>query len=319
MIFIAIVLLLVFSISALTKMGRKGKREFQTTIEAFGIDSRLTQFLTVLIPLMELAIALGIVIPRTRNLASLIGIVLLTCFSFLAAWSALRGEHIRCNCFGNFGEDELGWFTVGRNTLLIALLVMLVWSPDLNLETHYYALALSVLINIGLGIAILSVLKEHGGLLSDLGIDSYRQNESDFLPIGSSVPDLPLSEALTGEPITISRLMDDFPKGGVALFVSEHCPACNTVLPHIGSWGEQLAGASGVVVIMQGEEVGDQIKEMALGHPNIRVLNDLGGELSSALGIKGTPSAVTVDREGRVSSNYALGSQSIYSLLQSLV
>lgn len=326
MIIVAITLALSATLlfSSYIKLTREGRTSFSSTIHDLGVrNDSLRNVIVNAVPLLEGGLGIFLLIPSTRLVAAFISICMLSTFSLVAIWTVLHDRRIACSCFGNLGESELGWFTVARNVLLIACLVGIIVLPGTRIDNALTLwntlLGLSLVLNGGLAIALLLVMREYGGMLKDLRIDSYKSPTSEQLAPGAAAPEIGLLDTKTGIHATIPQVLREFSQGGVALFLSEHCPACQEVLPSISSWSEQLTTKAGMVLIMIGGAPGEDITGMTRESHNLHILVDETGEAGNAFGVRATPSAVSLDSEGRITGYLAIGPQSIYSLLQSLV
>jgi hypothetical protein len=85
------------------------------------------------LPFVELAIAVGILLPGGRAPAALAAALLLTLFAGAMAINLIRGRRdIDCGCFATVLRQRLSWPLVLRNLLLAALALLVV--PGLGLR-----------------------------------------------------------------------------------------------------------------------------------------------------------------------------------------
>src|SRR6185369_17368868 len=120
-----LVLCVVFVSSALAKFrDRDGTR--QAVID-FGAPRRFSRPIAAMLPVSELLLAIGLLIVATSRLAAAAMAVLLAIFTVLITVSILRGKRTVCHCFGESGNEPVGWGSVGRNLGLGALAVLIVW------------------------------------------------------------------------------------------------------------------------------------------------------------------------------------------------
>ncbi|MGB3330690.1 MAG: MauE/DoxX family redox-associated membrane protein [Thermomicrobiales bacterium] len=318
---------IIFLLSGVLKLTSRGHRDFQKTLIDLRITPTNARLAAFLIPALEIAIAAGLIIEPSRLAFSIGGVAVLVGFSALAISVQRSGRTVSCSCFGNIGQSTLGMGTVYRNAVPILLLVASIVNQT-ALESRYghfpsttmSLLGLSVLVNVVLAIALGVVLREHGGLLYDLGIDG-RSRRADLggLMIGDEAPAIAAPEILSGEATSVPELVSRFPSGGVAMFVSKGCPACSQIIPHLSSWSQQLAGAAGMILVLHQDSPTSEMIELAKSCKNLYIISDESGLVGSSFAIQGTPSAVSVGVDGRIASNYALGPQSVFSLLQTKV
>jgi hypothetical protein len=85
------------------------------------VDGRVAGALSVYLPWLELAVAAGFFVGKTRAAARVLALGLLAGFSFALASAWVRGIDVRCGCFGG---APTGTLTAGlvRNAVLILAL-----------------------------------------------------------------------------------------------------------------------------------------------------------------------------------------------------
>ena len=82
----------------------------------------LARPLAYALPVLELALALGLLLDATRRPAAVATAVLLAVFACAMAINLWRGRvHIDCGCFASALKQRLSWALVARNGVLIAL------------------------------------------------------------------------------------------------------------------------------------------------------------------------------------------------------
>ena len=83
----------------------------------------LAAMAAVYLPWLELGLAAGLLVPRLRVVARLLalGLILVFCAALCSAWA--RGLDIRCGCFGGSAGGASTAQALGRNAVLVALLV----------------------------------------------------------------------------------------------------------------------------------------------------------------------------------------------------
>jgi len=84
----------------------------------------------LLVPVFELVLAIGLLLPSYQRGAALLATGLLLVFSLAMAQARMRGIDLSCGCFGAAFEAKVSWLTVTRSALLGALAALpLVLSP----------------------------------------------------------------------------------------------------------------------------------------------------------------------------------------------
>lgn len=113
----------VFIVSGILKLGDRAS--FTASIRAMGIaDPRHAAILAVVVPIAEIcsgaAMAVGLL---TTAAAAVIGALTLA-FTFLLVAQLARGREVVCNCFGSASRHVVTWFSVLRNTAVLAAAVL---------------------------------------------------------------------------------------------------------------------------------------------------------------------------------------------------
>jgi|SRR5208282_2509354 len=118
---ISIALAVVFGASAAIKFADFG--EFRAAVENYRIVPRAFEAsVAAIVPIAELAGAVGIVIPRTRDAAAATLLILVAVFTVAIVVNLMRGRlHVDCGCFGPALRQPLSWWLPARNAILMAL------------------------------------------------------------------------------------------------------------------------------------------------------------------------------------------------------
>lgn len=90
------------------------------------------QFLVVVVPAVEAATALALLVPTTRTLGSALAAVILILFTAVLVTARWRGLRVSCGCFGAGRSVPVSLFALARNAFLLAaaLAGFFVASPD---------------------------------------------------------------------------------------------------------------------------------------------------------------------------------------------
>jgi uncharacterized membrane protein len=95
------------------------------------VPEPLERPIAYVLPAVELAIAMGVLVPATRAMAALAAAILLALFAGAMAINLMRGRRdIDCGCFATVLRQHLSWPLVLRNLLLAGLALAVV--PGLN-------------------------------------------------------------------------------------------------------------------------------------------------------------------------------------------
>ncbi len=117
-----IILAGIFALAALGKLrDLTGAREGVAALASTSVA-----VLTPALPAAELAVAVGLLVPRTSGLAAALAIVLLLIFSALMMRALRRGEAPVCHCFGSRTDQTVSVSMIARNSAFIALAIVAV-------------------------------------------------------------------------------------------------------------------------------------------------------------------------------------------------
>jgi hypothetical protein len=105
-------------------------KEFRAAVESYRlVPEAISVWLGWIIPALELAGAIGLVMAATRGGAALLLLCLIAMFTGAIALNLARGRRdLDCGCFGPLLRQPLSLWLVARNGLL-ALLVVVAFTP----------------------------------------------------------------------------------------------------------------------------------------------------------------------------------------------
>ena len=117
---VSLVLAAIFGAAAVTKL--RALDAFGGVVENYRLLPRgLVRPVALALPPVELAAALGLLVPATRPVAAAVVISLLLVFAAAMAVNLARGRRdIDCGCFVGLLRQRIGWALVARNLLLAA-------------------------------------------------------------------------------------------------------------------------------------------------------------------------------------------------------
>jgi uncharacterized membrane protein YphA (DoxX/SURF4 family) len=101
----------VFIVAALGKLADLDAS--RRAVEQFGVRARAAGTLGVVLPLVELGLAVALIPVATARWAAGAAVALLIAFCVVVARALVRGDEVECNCFGNIGSALVGrrrWF-----------------------------------------------------------------------------------------------------------------------------------------------------------------------------------------------------------------
>src|SRR5215208_605593 len=258
----------IFAVAGVAKLAdREGSRQ---AIVDFGVPSALAAPLGLLLPLAELAVGATLLPASTAWWGALGALALLSVFVVGISINLARGRKPDCHCFGQLHSAPVGWKTLARKAVLIAVAGFVLWEgyeSGAGPSAISWLVALSTAQLAGLigGVLVLvllagqwtflvHLLRQNGRLLvrleaveASLATGSSvapSQNgtpvhQAEGLPVGSTAPEFSLS-GLHGETITLEALRSSG-KTVMMLFTDPNCGPCNAMLPDVGRWQEEHA------------------------------------------------------------------------------
>jgi peroxiredoxin/uncharacterized membrane protein YphA (DoxX/SURF4 family) len=326
----------VFALAGVAKLSDlEGSRK---AIIDFGLPAVLASPLALLLPLAELAVAAAL-IPASTAWWSALGLLML--FVVGISLNLARGRKPDCHCFGQLHSAPAGWKTLARNGVLAAVAGFVLWEgygvAGPSAISWLGALSAAQLLALVGGVLVLSLLagqwwflahllRQNGRLLVRLeaveesvaagGGLALSQNgtalhQAEGLPVGSEAPEFGLS-GLHGETLTLEALRASG-KPVLLFFTDPGCGPCNAMLPDVGRWQEEHAQKLTLALLSRGEVEESKTKAQEHGLKSVLVQKDW--EVSESYDVRGTPSAVLISPEGKISSPVAGGAEGIRNLL----
>jgi peroxiredoxin len=325
--------MVVFLAAGVTKL--RDQSGFRRALGEFGVAPRLARPVAVVVPIVELMVAVGLVTAVTARSAALAALALLALFTAVMAASLARGERPQCRCFGQVLASPVGWRSLARNGVLGSIAGFVAWpgSHDRAVSAtawmtrltgrDWATLAVAVVLAAALstqGWLVLNLLRQQGRLLARLAALENRPGAgapamaapapSQGLPVGVAAPEFALPD-LTGQVIALETLR--LPGAPVLLVFSDPaCGPCSALLPDIGQWQRDRAGELTVAVVSTGDPHANRTKATKSGVG--LVLLQHGHEVAEAYLFAGTPSAVLVDVSGRIASPLVAGVDAVRAL-----
>jgi len=338
-----LVLAAVFALAGVAKLlDLEGSRK---AVIEFGLPAGLASPLALLLPLAELGVAVALIPASSAWLGALGALGLLLLFVIGITYNLARGRKPDCHCFGQLHSAPAGWKTLARNGVLAAVAGFVLWAgyegggAGPSAISWLGALSAAQLLGLLGGVVVLALLagqwwflvhllRQNGRLLVRLEAveesigaggsvvapsqnGSHVHQEAEGLPVGSEAPQFSLS-GLYGETLTLDALRSS-DKTVMMLFTDPGCGPCNALLPEIGRWQEEHANKLTLSLVSRGE-VGEN-KTKAQEHALENVVLQKDWEVSESYEVRGTPSAVLISPEGKISSPVAGGAEGIRDLL----
>src|SRR5579884_385951 len=334
-----LILAAVFLVAGVTKLADlAGSRR---AMAGFGVPERLAAPAGFLLPLAELAIAIALIPAGSAWIASLAASSLLVLFVGAMAVNLLRGRAPDCHCFGRLHSRPIGFGTIARTIVLLAMGVFIAVAGHGNAgpgATGWIG-ALSAPERIGLVLAVagfallggqgwllLNLMGQNGRLLMRIEAleaagpapakDAAPQSAPAYgLPIGAPAPDFALP-GLHGETMTLQALLAQG-NPALLLFTSPKCGPCAALMPAVARRQREARDRLTIAFVSEGDIEANRAK--AVEHGLANVLLQERREVAEAYKAHGTPTAVLVGIDGRVARPAAAGGPAIRSLLEEIL
>jgi methylamine dehydrogenase accessory protein MauD len=318
-----LILLAVFALAGVAKLANRGA--FCAALVEFGLPAPLVPALSVVLPATELLVVAALLPRASAFWAVVAGLLLLAAFSVAIVANLAHGRTPSCQCFGQLSAAPIGWSTLGRNVVFVAVALFVVvqgrddagpstiaWIDRLS-TGEAVALAVATVAWVGLAIQgwlLLYLLRRYGELLNRFG-PAEASERPRGLPLGTPAPAFSLPD-LRGELVTLDRLRS-VGKPIALVFVNPACPSCPALFPALGDWQRDVAEQLTTVVVAAGRQ--QAIEEMAAEHELAHVLLEQRHEVLESYQARGIPSAVIIQANGTIGSLPAVGAEAIRNLI----
>ena len=310
-----VLLTAIFGVAGVTKfLDQSGTRE---AVINFGAPKSFAPAVAVVLPIAELAIAVGLLFSATAWWSGLAALVVLGIFVVAISINLARGNTHECHCFGQIYSRPLGWPTLGRNLVFAAAAVMVLWNGQQSqasivssiseLTSSQVLLLIVGLIIVGAGVFYFQRTQKQQVVQED--------SDPAGLPLDSEAPDFDLS-AYEGGRTSLQQLLD-FGKPILLIFTNPKCGPCIHLFKEIKEWQTAHNDQLTIVLLSMGT-IKDNFVNVARNGLGPVLLQEK-SEVAKLYGATLTPSAVIVDLHGRIASRVAAGGDEIRALLQTYV
>lgn len=318
-----VIIIGVLLVSGIAKIpDRKGSEE---AMDGFGVPKALIPIGALLLPWVELLLAIGLIFAPTLPWAALATTIMFLVFT-LAVWRVVNAkEALDCHCFGQLDSGPVSSVTVGRNAgLTVAAAIIFLWA-QFQESTHLW----EDLTWLRFGIGIVAIV------LGAMGWVIWRQRQT-VATLTQRVQELQAAGRMPKPTVEQSfehvagdhtlELLDGstvpakeaFTRGKPSLlvFVSSHCRACIKIMPDVAEWQQQFGDKMRIVILGVGMKDELQFLSDELKLSEVHLAS--GGELQEALQIRATPTSILVDHDGYIRQEPALGVDTIRRLVDDL-
>ena len=326
-----LLLALVFLVAGLAKLAdRAGSRK---SMIDFGVPAVLAGAAGILLPLVELAVGVALLVRLSAWQGAVGALALLLVFVAGITYNLARGRRPDCHCFGQLHSAPVGWKTLTRNTVLALAAAFVIWQgrvdpgPNLWSWSEAFNTGERVILAIILAAAailalqawfMVTVFRQNGRLL--LRIEALERQTGigaapappPGLPVGAPAPAFSLA-GLDGKEVRLDSLTAAG-KPVMLLFIEPNCGPCDALLPEVARWQREHSAALTVALISRGTAAENQAKKIK--HGVKRMLLQKENEVADAYHTAGTPGAVIVNPEGTIRSTLASGADAIRALVR---
>jgi methylamine dehydrogenase accessory protein MauD len=311
---IRVALSAVFGTAGVTKL--LDRRGTEDAVKNFGAPESLAPVLSIVLPIVELAIAVGLLFVKTTRAGALAALGILGLFVVAIGINLARGRTHDCHCFGQLYSRPLGWPTLMRN-LIFALSAGFVWWRA-EIETSRSIAGTLAGLSATQGLALI------GALLAAVVtmVYLYRRRrqvsvETAAMPKGLPVNSVaPAFEVATyaGGTTSLAQLLA-YGKPLLLMFTSPNCGPCVMLFAEIKEWQQSHSEQLTIALISSGtiKENFVNVARNSLG----QVLLQEKREVAEKYGANVTPTAVVVNTSGKIASQLAAGADEIRHLLDS--
>jgi len=318
----------IFGIAAVGKLvDRRGTREAAV---ALGAPRWTARGLAITMPVAEIALAVGLIIPTTTKAAAVGAFVLLLALSAVIVANLAADRHPACHCFGA-SDHEIGWTSVVRNLVIAAMAALVLWRATLPGRRcaigcvsdvtggQWWASAAVVVLAGVIGAhtwLLVNLVRQNGRLAERIvqlehGRPPRPATSVSGLAPGRVAPEFTLGRvdgSTTGLGEALGR-----GRAAILLFVEPACEACVELSRSLIGRATGHADAVRLIVIARG--IAAHVDSVFTATETIDVLIDPHGHVHAAYAVAGTPSAVLVTSAGRIASRTAQGRRAVDELL----
>jgi thiol-disulfide isomerase/thioredoxin len=329
-----VLLAAIFTLAGVTKaLDRAGSRK---ALADFGLAEQLVIPAALVLPIVELAIAILLLLTRLAYLGASAALGLLILFAIIISISLLKGNTPDCHCFGQIHSGPISWALVVRNGVLAILAASILWRgagmsivPLVRRVTEVALAQPLPWVAAGLAVGglivqlflLVALFQQNGRLM--LRIENLERGAASFtppppaaagLPIGCQAPSFEFSSE-NGRVSLETLLIRGRPI--VLVFTEPNCGPCLELLPEVARWEGQFTEEVTFVIISRASEPGNGRRNTNYAFQNIAWQENR--EISESYKVYGTPAAVVVRPDGRIGSFLASGRPAIQALFMFLL
>lgn len=303
-------------------------------LREFGVPVA-TPILAIVLGAGELIVGLLLLAASSQEYGAVCATGLTLLFAAGISWNLLRGHRPACGCFGPLVITQIGWSSLTRSVILVALSVGLLAAdrvkPDRGADrllsvtygmpiwgARVILFASVVIVCLATILAVVVIwlrgerlaVRQLESTIGPLGVPGKRGIAARAPVPGFALPDLAgrkweLAEFLAiGKPILL-------------MFLSPACSSCRSLAGDVAEWQLEHSRFITIVVISEGKS---SENEKALGKLKIsHVLLQDGRTIRDLYGCPATPGALAITPDGLAASPMTMGAHAIHELWLKLV
>ncbi len=328
-----------FAIFAVAGVGKLLDLEgSEKAVKAFGIPDDFAKFFSMALPFAEIVFAFCFLFTSFSWLGAIGATILLLTFTGGIIAQMAQGNAPDCHCFGAIHSEPVSKKSLIRNIIfaLLALFLVAQGRDDQGLGFSDLTNEMAIQLIIGLAIvgllgAVVYFLKKISEqqtqiarrieMLEVLSHEGGREveredvsNPHDGLPLGAPAPDF-AAQDLSGRIVSLESLLIKN-KPSLLFFVSPSCIPCQSLLPEIENWQNELRDKINFVFVSKGK---DKENAEKFGGTNFKqILLQKDNEIAESFKAVWTPTAVLVNADGSIASYPAAGDAAIRSLIEKI-
>ena len=284
------------------------------------------------LPIIELAVGMGLLIDRTADASVAAAQALLVLFTIYLVWKIRKGQEDGCNCFGSKSKSVPTSSAIARNGLLLAATIPLgifgtgsFSAPTTSWLASLEAIEVVILTSIGaLGVStalqwwlLLELLRQFERL-NRWRLEGQSSDREVTLSIADRLPEMQLIDSNVGGETSLAQALAPERSTFVA-FVSSECAPCSEFVDYLANTrarGTAVVETVANTIVIDVDQATTDMASLA----GVRRFHFKSGDADDAierLGLASTPSALVVASSGELESPLVSGLGAVRVLYRS--
>lgn len=153
---VKVIITVIMGLAGLLKLANR--QGFAETLTALQLPAPGVRLLTWMVPVAELLVAVGLLVPGASRYGALLLILLMLSFAVTAIRVIRSKTSVLCNCFGGLTPERFGWKTLVRIGIFLGLAVLLLFVDTSAAVTDLPPADIIAAVFSGLGLVLLDQL-----------------------------------------------------------------------------------------------------------------------------------------------------------------